>query len=78
MAYRDTAMAVAYLLGMMGLILAYRLYAPRLHRLAGRYHFISVGDFIHWRYRSARLVAIINVIILLIGLWTDFLKNKES
>lgn len=64
MAYREGVMALAFVFGVMGVVLTYLLYAIRLQRLAAQHHFISVGDFVLWRYRSVALLVAVNIIFI--------------
>lgn len=64
-AYREGPMALAFMLGMMCIVLVYHIFAPRLHILSRQHSFISVGDFIAWRYRSRSLLVCVNAIVLL-------------
>jgi Na+/proline symporter len=62
-AYREGIMASAFIVGVMGIVLVYQLYAPRLLLLAKQHSFISVGDFVRWRYRNNKLVACTNLVL---------------
>ena len=77
MAYREGVMAIAFLLGLMGVVLTYQLYAGRMHRLARQHRFISVGDFILWRYRSTALLVAVNAVFV-ITLVTFILGNLKA
>ncbi len=61
-AYRDGVLAGAFIFGVMGIVLVYQLYAPRLRALAEEQGFISVGDFIRWRYGDERLLLAVNLV----------------
>ncbi len=50
---------------MMAIIVAYLLFAPRLHVLAHRHHFVTPGDWIDYRFNSPRLTLIANVLLIL-------------
>ena len=76
-AYRDGVMAAAFIFGVMGIVLVYQLYAPRLRALAEKHDFISVGDFIRWRYRSEGLLLAVNL-VLAVTLITFILGNLKA
>lgn len=76
-AYRDGIMAGAFILGVMGIVLVYQLYAHRLHRIAQQQGFISVGDFILWRYRSTPLLVAVNTVFI-VTLVTFILGNLKA
>ena len=63
-AYRDGVMAGAFIFGVMGVVLVYQLYAKRLHQLARQHQFISVGDFVFWRYQSKALLFVVNLVLI--------------
>ncbi len=65
-AYRDGIAAGAFVFGIMGIVLVYHLFAPQLHRLARQHQFVSVGDFVIWRYRSPGLRLAVNVAIAVV------------
>ena len=50
---------------MMAIIVVYLIYAPRLQRLARRHGFVTPGDWITHRFRSAPLTLIANVLLVL-------------
>ncbi|QFU75584.1 sodium:solute symporter family protein [Halioglobus maricola] len=76
-AYRDGIMAGAFIVGVMSIVLVYQLYAPRLLRIAQRENFISVGDFILWRYRSTPLLFAVNAVFVVV-LVTFILGNLKA
>jgi Na+/proline symporter len=76
-AYREGVMAGAFILGVMGIVLVYQLYAPRLHRIARANQFISVGDFIDWRYHSQPLLGAVNTVFV-VTLVTFILGNLKA
>ena len=50
---------------MMAIIVVYLIFAPRLQRLARRHAFVTPGDWITHRFRSAPLTLIANVLLVL-------------
>ncbi|MEM1111218.1 MAG: sodium:solute symporter family protein [Pseudomonadota bacterium] len=76
-AYRDGMLAGAFIFGVMGIVLVYQLYAPRMKTLADEQRFISVGDFISWRYRSDALLLAVNLVLAL-TLVTFILGNLKA
>jgi len=64
-AYRTGFDGLAIVFAIMGVVLVYRSYAPALNRLARRHRFITVADFLRWRYQSTPLLAVANVILIL-------------
>ncbi|MEM8662085.1 MAG: sodium:solute symporter family protein [Pseudomonadota bacterium] len=76
-AYREGIMATAFIVGIMSVVLVYLTYAPRLHRIAKQQQFISVGDFIRWRYDSTALLVTVNTIFL-VTLITFILGNLKA
>lgn len=76
-AYREGVMAAAFVVGVMGIVLVYQMYAPKLHRIARENQFISVGDFISWRYRSNALLIAINIVFV-VTLVTFILGNLKA
>ncbi|MCY4507568.1 MAG: sodium:solute symporter family protein, partial [Acidobacteria bacterium] len=49
---------------MMAIIVAYLLYAPRLHRLARRHLFVTPGDWLAHRFRSPALTLLANLLLI--------------
>ncbi|AQA19250.1 hypothetical protein BST95_14360 [Halioglobus japonicus] len=76
-AYRDGIMAGAFILGVMSIVLIYLLYAPKLHRIARQEQFISVGDYILWRYQSNALLYTVNAVFVVV-LVTFILGNLKA
>lgn len=64
-AYREGIMGFAVMVAMMGIIVVYTSFAPRLHKLAKEHQFISIGDFILWRFHSKQLLFLVNLIFLI-------------
>jgi len=63
-AYREGVMGFAVMFAMMGIIIVYTSFAVKLHALAKQHKFISIGDFILWRFNSKSLLILINLIFL--------------
>ena len=76
-AYRDGILAGAFVVGIMGVVLVYKLYANRLHSLAKEHQFLTVADFVRWRYNSSALVMIVNILLTL-TLITFILGNLKA
>lgn len=65
-AYRDGFAAGAFIFGVMGIVLVYSLFAPQLQRLARQHRFITVGDFVMWRYQSQPMRNMVNLVLALV------------
>lgn len=63
-AYRTGLDGLAIVFAVMGVVLVYSSFAPALNRLARRHEFITVADFVRWRYSSKALLAAINIILV--------------
>jgi len=50
---------------MMSVIGAYLIYAPKLHRLSKKRKFITIGDYIEYRYRSPVLTMFITIVCII-------------
>ncbi len=48
---------------MMAIVVAYLLYAPRLHHLARRHRFVTPGDWLTHRFRSPALTLLANLLL---------------
>jgi Na+/proline symporter len=77
-AYRSGFDALAVALAVMAVALVYSTFAPRLNRLAAEHSFITVGDFLRWRYPSARGLLIVCNLVLLLTLTTYALGNLKA
>ena len=64
-AYRNGWFFLVSVTFMMIIVLGYLVYAPRLYPLAQKHGFITVGDYIHHRYRSLPLT----LLVVIIGIW---------
>ena len=49
---------------MMAIIVVYLLFAPRLHHLARRHHFVTPGDWLTHRFRSPTLTLLANLLLV--------------
>ena len=65
MAYSGGIIALALAIGMMGIIGMYSYFGPSLNRLSKEHQFVSVGDFVYWRYRSKALLILANIIFVI-------------
>jgi Na+/proline symporter len=63
-AYRTGFDGLAIVLAVMGVVLVYSSFAPALNRLARRHEFITVADFVRWRYRSNSLLIAVNTVLV--------------
>lgn len=63
-AYRTGFASLGVMFAVMAVAVVYTTFAPQLNRLAKQHQFITVGDFIHWRYNSEALRLIVNVILV--------------
>ena len=66
-AYREGFTTLVSVTFMMSVIGAYLLFAPKLYRLSKREKFITIGDYIQFRFKS-RIFTTIAVIICVIAL----------
>lgn len=64
-AYRHGFIPLGIALGMMGIVLVYSLFAPRLNQLAKQNNFITLGDFIRWRFNDPALLIAVNTIVVI-------------
>jgi len=63
-AYREGFSAFAIVLALMGIVLVYSSFAPKLHHWSKRAGFVTAGDFIAWRYDDRRLLIAANLIFV--------------
>lgn len=63
-AYRNGFIGLSVAAAVMAVVLVYFLFASRLNILAKQHGFISVGDFIKWRYNNKALLIAINSIAI--------------
>ena len=64
-AYRNGFAALVTVTFMCSVIGAYFIFAPKLFRLSRKYNFITIGDFIQFRYKSTALTIIVSVISII-------------
>ena len=63
-AYRSGMGSLGVAFGVMAVVGVYATFAPRLNALAKQHRFITLGDFVHWRYQSSSLRSMINLILM--------------
>ncbi len=61
-AYRNGFIGLSVAAAVMSVVLVYFTFAGRLNRLAHQHGFVSVGDFLTWRYNSRALLIAVNTI----------------
>ena len=61
-AYRNGLVGLSVAAAVMFVVLVYFTFAGRLNKLAHQHGFISVGDFIRWRYKNKPLLIAVNTI----------------
>jgi Na+/proline symporter len=76
-AYRSGYDGLAIMLAVMGVVLVYASFATALNKLARQHRFITVADFINWRYQSPRLALLVNL-VLIVTLCTFALGNFKA
>ncbi|SDD54506.1 sodium:solute symporter family protein [Kordiimonas lacus] len=64
-AYRNGFIGLSIVVAVMAIVLVYYTYAPALNRLSKKQSFVSIGDFIKWRFGSKPLLIAVNVIAIL-------------
>ena len=64
-AYRTGLDALGVMFAVMAVAAVYATFAPQLNKLAKAHKFITVGDFINWRYQSKQLRMIVNIVLIL-------------
>ena len=64
-AYRNGFAGLGVMFAVMGVAVVYSTFAPRLNVLARRYQFITVGDFIIWRYQHSGLRVLANIVLIM-------------
>lgn len=64
-AYRTGLTSLGVMFAVMGVALVYSVFAPRLNQLAKSHQFITMGDFIQWRYQSKLLRSLVNVVLVI-------------
>lgn len=63
-AYRSGLTSLGVMFAVMAVAVVYSTFAPRLNQLAKRHRFITVGDFINWRYKSKQLRLLVNIVLV--------------
>ena len=76
-AYREGFTALVTISFMCAIIGLYFIYAPKLHNLSRKYGFITLGDFIHHRFKSMKLTIIVSIISI-IALGNYILTNLKA
>jgi len=61
-AYREGLQVVPLIIGLTGVGVVLLLYAPKLYRIAQRQQFLTLGDFIQWRYEYKPLFYMVNAL----------------
>ena len=76
-AYREGFTTLVSVTFMMSVIGAYLIFAPKLYRLSRKEHFITIGDYIQYRFNS-RFFTTFVVIICVIALGNYILTNLKA
>jgi SSS family solute:Na+ symporter len=76
-AYREGYTVLVSVTFMMSVIGGYLLFAPRLYRLSRKFKFITVSDYIQYRYNS-RTLTVIAVFLLIFALGNFILTNLKA
>lgn len=61
-AYRQGLIGLSVVVAILCVVLVYYLFAPKMNQLAKKHGFVSVGDFIKWRFDHKPLLVVINLI----------------
>lgn len=64
-AYRNGFIGLSVAAAVMSVVLVYFTFASRLNRLAHKHEFVSVGDFITWRYDKRAVLIAVNTIAII-------------
>ncbi|MFT4928623.1 MAG: Na+/proline symporter [Phenylobacterium sp.] len=64
-AYRTGLTSLGVMFAVMAVAMVYAAFAPRLNQLAKQHRFITVGDFISWRYQSKHLRLLVNIVLVI-------------
>lgn len=64
-AYRSGLTSLGVMFAVMAVPLVYSVFAPKLNQLAKQHRFITVGDFIDWRYQSQFLRLLVNIVLVI-------------
>jgi len=76
-AYRQGFTALVTVSFMCAIIGLYFIYAPKLQYLSKKYKFITLGDFIEYRFKSTRLTVLISIVSI-IALGNYILTNLKA
>ena len=63
-AYRNGFASLGVMIAVMGIVVVYSTFAPALNRLARQHAFITVGDFISWRFQNTTLRFWVNIVLI--------------
>jgi Na+/proline symporter len=77
-AYRSGLDGLAIVMAIMLVVLVYSTFAPRLNRLAAQHRFITVADFLRWRYPDSRQLLLLVNLVLVLTLTTYALGNFKA
>lgn len=64
-AYSQGLIGLSVVIAVTAIVLVYFTFAPALNRLAKYHNFISIGDFIKWRYQHPGLLVAVNLIAII-------------
>lgn len=64
-AYSQGLIGLSVVIAVTAIVLVYFTFAPALNRLAKQHNFVSIGDFITWRYQHSGLLIGINLIAII-------------
>ncbi len=64
-AYRSGFAGLGVMFAVMAVPVVYSSFAPKLNALAQRHRFITVGDFLQWRYQHRLLRALVNIVLVI-------------
>ncbi len=76
-AYRTGLSGLSVVVAIIGVVLIYFTFAPKLNRVAREQSFVSIGDFIKWRFDNKALLVAVNSIAV-ITLMTYALGNFKA
>lgn len=76
-AYRSGFWSLVMVTFMMGVIGVYLIFAPKLQRLSREHSFITLGDFIQFRFKSRKLTLLVSTLAL-VALANYILSNLKA
>ncbi len=76
-AYREGFLFLMSVTFMMAVIGVYLLYAPKLRRLAERFEFITIGDYVQHRYSNSGLTIVVTILAI-VALGNYVLTNLKA